>query len=61
VAEARGIIEAFARPENAGKGAIALGGSMVERLHLEMAERLLALDAAIARHGMDAASARHGG
>jgi len=59
VAEARGIIEAFARPENAGKGAIALGGSMVERLHLEMAERLLALDAAIARHHMDAANARH--
>lgn len=45
--KARRIIEAFARPENAGKGVIAVDGSMVERLHAEMAERMLAIDAAI--------------
>ncbi|CAM5590110.1 citrate lyase subunit beta/citryl-CoA lyase [Aquamicrobium terrae] len=42
LAEARAISEAFARPENAGKGVIALGGRMVERLHLAQAEKLLA-------------------
>jgi citrate lyase subunit beta/citryl-CoA lyase len=41
VAEARGIVEAFARTENAGKGVISLDGRMVERLHLAQAERLL--------------------
>ncbi|MDQ6434087.1 CoA ester lyase [Mesorhizobium sp. LHD-90] len=41
VAEARAIVEAFARPENAGKGVISLEGRMVERLHLMQAERLL--------------------
>jgi 3,4-dihydroxy 2-butanone 4-phosphate synthase/GTP cyclohydrolase II len=33
--------------ENAGKGVIALGGKMVERLHLAQAEKLLAKAAAI--------------
>jgi citrate lyase subunit beta/citryl-CoA lyase len=47
IRKARQIIDAFARPENAGKGAIALDGWMVERLHAEMAERTLAIDAAI--------------
>lgn len=42
VAAARTIVEAFALPESAGKGAINLGGRMVERLHLAQAERLLA-------------------
>jgi citrate lyase subunit beta/citryl-CoA lyase len=42
VAEAQAIVEAFARPENAGKGVISLDGRMVERLHLAQAERLLA-------------------
>lgn len=41
VAEARSIVAAFARPENAGKGVISLDGRMIERLHLEQAERLL--------------------
>ncbi|TWG97898.1 citrate lyase subunit beta/citryl-CoA lyase [Mesorhizobium sp. J18] len=41
-AEALAILEAFARPENAGKGVIALDGRMVERLHLAQAEKLLA-------------------
>lgn len=42
VAEARTIAEAFARPENAGRGVISIGGRMVERLHLKQAERLIA-------------------
>lgn len=41
-AAARTVVEAFALPESAGKGAINLGGRMVERLHLAQAERLLA-------------------
>jgi citrate lyase subunit beta/citryl-CoA lyase len=48
VADARRVAEAFARPENAGKGVINLEGRMVERLHLEQARRLLALHEAIA-------------
>jgi citrate lyase subunit beta/citryl-CoA lyase len=51
VATAQAVAAAFALPENAGKGAIRLDGRMVERLHLAEAERLLALDAAIARRG----------
>ena len=35
------IRAAFALPENAGRGVISLSGRMVERLHLEQAERLL--------------------
>ncbi len=42
VADARRIVEAFARPDNAGKGVLVLDGRMVERLHLAQAERLLA-------------------
>jgi citrate lyase subunit beta/citryl-CoA lyase len=45
--QAREILAAFGRPENRGKGAIALGGRMVERLHAEEAARLLALADAI--------------
>jgi len=45
--QARSIIEAFAQPENQGKGAIQLGGRMVERLHAEMAKRVVALGEAI--------------
>ena len=44
---ARAIRDAFAQPENAGKGVIALGGRMVERLHLAEAEKLLAKAAII--------------
>src|SRR5262245_38179187 len=40
--EAKAIASAFAAPENAGKGAIAIDGRMVERLHLSQAEKLLA-------------------
>jgi citrate lyase subunit beta/citryl-CoA lyase len=52
-AQAEAIAGAFARPENRGKGVIALNGRMVERLHLEQAERLLALAAAIEEREAD--------
>ena len=39
---ARAVIGAFAAPGAAEKGVIRLGGRMVERLHLQEAERLLA-------------------
>ncbi|CAN5474478.1 CoA ester lyase [soil metagenome] len=42
VAAARAVVEAFADPENADKGAIRLNGRMVERLHLRQAQRTLA-------------------
>ena len=47
LAAARAIRDAFAQPENAGKGVIALDGRMVERLHLAQAEKLLAKAAVI--------------
>ncbi|WP_421731161.1 HpcH/HpaI aldolase/citrate lyase family protein [Brevundimonas sp.] len=42
VRAARAIVAAFAAPQAAGLGAIRLNGAMVERLHLEAAEALLA-------------------
>ena len=48
IAEAEAIVAAFRRPENAGKGVVALSGRMVERLHRDAAEALLAKAAAIA-------------
>jgi citrate lyase subunit beta/citryl-CoA lyase len=51
VAEARKIIAAFALPENAARGAIQLDGRMVERLHMEMAKRTIAIADAIAAMG----------
>ncbi len=47
LAQAKAIIAAFALPENQGKGAIQLGGRMVELLHAEMAKRVVALAEAI--------------
>lgn len=47
VAEAKAIVEAFERPEHAGKGVINLDGKMVERLHLQQAMRLLSIHQAI--------------
>ena len=47
LAQARDIAAAFELPEHAGAGVINLNGKMVERLHLEQATRLLAIDAAI--------------
>ena len=48
VAWAEKLAAAFAAPENAGRGAIEVDGRMVELLHLQMAERTLALAKAIA-------------
>jgi citrate lyase subunit beta/citryl-CoA lyase len=48
VEAARRIIAAFEKPENRDKGAIALDGRMVERLHAEIARRTVALADAIA-------------
>jgi citrate lyase subunit beta / citryl-CoA lyase len=45
IAWARKIAAAFAQSENAENGVISLDGKMVERLHLLMAERVLALAA----------------
>lgn len=45
----RAIIAAFESPENAGKGVITLEGRMVERLHLDMARRTMAIAEAIAK------------
>ena len=41
IADARATVAAFADPANAGRGAIALEGRMVERLHLELARATL--------------------
>jgi citrate lyase subunit beta / citryl-CoA lyase len=41
--EARKILAAFALPENHGKGVIKVDGRMVERLHAEMARRVVAV------------------
>ncbi|MFO1089047.1 MAG: CoA ester lyase [Hyphomicrobiales bacterium] len=43
----RRIIQAFAQPENARKGVITVDGRMVERLHMVMAERTVAIAEAI--------------
>lgn len=47
VQDAVAVVEAFAQPENAGAGVINVNGRMVERLHLEEAEMLLAMAAAV--------------
>jgi citrate lyase subunit beta/citryl-CoA lyase len=51
VEDGQKILAAFDLPENASKGAISLDGRMVERLHAEIARRVLALAEAIARVG----------
>ncbi|WP_426438590.1 HpcH/HpaI aldolase/citrate lyase family protein [Bradyrhizobium genosp. P] len=51
VTEARKIIAAFEKPENASRGAIQLDGRMVERLHAEMARRTIEIADAIAAMG----------
>ena len=47
-AAAKTILDAFGRPENAGRAVIGLDGRMVERLHADMARRTVAIYAAIA-------------
>jgi citrate lyase subunit beta / citryl-CoA lyase len=48
VAWARTVINAFALPENAGKGVITVDGRMVEIMHAEMARRTVGIAEAIA-------------
>jgi citrate lyase subunit beta/citryl-CoA lyase len=55
VESAAAIIEAFALPENAGKGVIQLNGRMVELLHADMARRTLTIAKAIAARSRAAA------
>ena len=49
VSWSRKVIEAFAVPEHKGKGVITVDGRMVERLHLVMAERVVAIWEAIGK------------
>ena len=49
VSWSRKVIEAFALPEYKGKGVITVDGRMVERLHLVMAERVVAIWEAIGK------------
>jgi citrate lyase subunit beta/citryl-CoA lyase len=51
LAWAGAVIEAFALPENAGRGAIKVDGKMAELLHLDQAQRLVALAERIAATG----------
>lgn len=51
IGEARKIMAAFELPENRGKGAISIDGRLVERLHVDMARRILEM-----RDAIDAAS-----
>ncbi|HAO41679.1 MAG: citrate lyase subunit beta/citryl-CoA lyase [Afipia broomeae] len=48
IARARKIMGVFDLPENANKGVVQLDGQMVERLHVEMAKRTIAIADAIA-------------
>ncbi len=48
VARARKIMGAFDAPENRNKGVVQLDGQMVERLHVDMAKRTIAIADAIA-------------
>lgn len=43
LAWAHAVVDAFAQPENAGKGAIRVEGKMTELLHLEQARRLISV------------------
>ena len=47
IAQARKMIAAFELPENRDKGAIAMDGRMVERMHADMARRTVAIAEAI--------------
>jgi citrate lyase subunit beta/citryl-CoA lyase len=47
VLRARAVIDAFALPENAGKGVIKVDGRMTEILHLEQAKQIVAVEEAI--------------
>jgi citrate lyase subunit beta / citryl-CoA lyase len=49
IARARAVIDAFALPENVGKGVIKVDGKMTELLHLEEARRVVAVAEAISQ------------
>jgi citrate lyase subunit beta/citryl-CoA lyase len=51
VAWAEAVVDAFSRPENAGKGVVAVDGRMAERLHERAARETLAIAEAIAESG----------
>ena len=51
VEQAKAVIDAFADPENAGKGVLKVNGKMTELLHLEEAHRTVAVADAIAAMG----------
>jgi citrate lyase subunit beta/citryl-CoA lyase len=48
VAQARKVIAAFDLPENRGRGVVQLDGRMVERMHGDIARRIVAIAEAIA-------------
>ncbi|MBB3771077.1 citrate lyase subunit beta/citryl-CoA lyase [Angulomicrobium tetraedrale] len=48
ITAARGLIELFDRPENAGKGVLQIEGRMYERMHADIARKRVALADAIA-------------
>jgi citrate lyase subunit beta/citryl-CoA lyase len=54
IESARAIVDAFALPQNAGRGVIQLNGKMVELLHADMARRTIAIADAIASSGQAA-------
>lgn len=45
IKHAMAVVDAFSKEENQGVGVLKINGQMVERLHLQMAERLLAKNA----------------
>jgi len=47
VEHAQAVIEAFADPQNAGKGVLKVNGKMTELLHLDEARRTVTMDEAI--------------
>lgn len=47
IEQSRAVVAAWAEARAAGKGICVLNGKLIEKLHVEDAERLLALDAAI--------------
>ena len=51
VEQARRIIDAFALPENAGKGVIMVEGRMAEIMHADMARRTVGIAEAIEAMG----------
>ncbi len=51
ISEAREIVATFAQSQHQQAGVVQINGRMIERLHLEMAERTLAIAADIAQRG----------